>query len=251
MPTFNQLENESASFDNGVPFEYSKPAQQTNLLAKVFLVMFVSLLLTGVVSYISADMLLRYFATDIETFSTALMVSLFGSMICLFVLAIILPRQAVKSESSILPGYIFYCLFMSIFLSSLFLLYDLSILAITFGITGVVFGIMALLGLLSKGSLSPTIQTIIGLIVGSIILALVNLFLRSDEISWIVSFIVLAIVLLFTMYDVRRIKEIINYGYANNSKNMALYCSMILYADFINLFIRLLPYIARIAGNKK
>ncbi len=132
---------------------------------------------------------------------------------------------------------------MSVLLSTIYLTFDLSTILLTFVATSAVFGIMGLLGYLSKGSLSSTWTLIIGLFFGAIILSLFNIFFANSTLDYIVSFAMLAVILLITMYDVRRIKDIAQSGI--NSKNLVSYCAFMIYLDFINIFLRLLAYIAR------
>ena len=106
---------------------------------------------------------------------------------------------------------------------------------------------MALIAFLSKGNLSGLAITGIGLLIGALMLSLVN------WIMWLVSpatwsvlyiaiqFIVLAAVMLITIYDMWRIKKIAERGEMNT--NVELYCAFTLYVDFIYIFIRIVSVI--------
>lgn len=248
MPSFNQLKGDSNQFDNGVPFEYQNVGKQTNLLTKVFAIMFISLLATAGVGYGIAYLLFTL-CTDIETLYTAMVVTLVVSAIGSLVMAFVLPKVMSKGKHSLLPSFIIYCLFISGLISSVFIGYDMFIIILTFGVTSLVFGIMALLGYASKGSLNGVKLVIPGLVIGCVFLCVINFFIGSTEIAWLVSFGIFAVILFVTMYDVSRIKQLISSASANDN-NLVLYCSFELYLDFINIFIRLLPYIARIYSEK-
>ena len=178
------------------------------------------------------------------------MIITFGSAIGLFVLAFVITKQMNNGFTSIMPAYITYLVLMAMLLSSVFIAYDMEVISLSFGVTAGVFGIMALMGYLSKGSLAGIPTLFMGVIIGAIGLSLVNFFLRSEMLAWIISFAVFAVILLITMYDVRKIKDMCNSGYMNENNNLVLYCSLILYLDFINIFLRVLRIIAIIARKK-
>lgn len=250
MPSFNDIKGEN-TFDNGVPFEYTQPAKQSNLFSKVFGVMFISLLLSALVSYGFA----YWFASAINSGNDSLAVQLiyvmYAAAFGVLVMALILPRVFARGRHSILPSYIIYCLLFSVIISVLFVCYDLEILSITFAVTSGIFGIMAVLGALFKGNIKSINVVIVGLFLGALALALINVFRQSDEISWIVSFVVFAAILFVTISDVAMVKNILQNGYANNSNNLVIYCSFLLYTDFINIFIRLVYYLAILSSKKK
>lgn len=242
MPSFNSL-NGNSNQEN-YSYEYAATAKQNNLLTKVFGVMFISLLVTAAVSFGLAH-LFAYFVNQGIDVGAEVMLGLMGvSGIGLLVMAFVMPMVMARGKHSLLPSYIVYLSFLSILLSSLYFAYDLGTLVYTFGVTSVVFGIMALLGYLSKGSLRPAGMLIGGLFMGVIMLSLMNIFLQSDSIAWVTSMAVFAIMLFITMYDVRRIKDIIASG-AQNNYNLVLYGSFMLYVDFINIFLRLLIILGR------
>jgi len=220
------------------------------LLTKVFFAMFVSLLATGVLSYLIGSILERYIDAGNETALGILMFITFGSAIGLFVLSFVITKQMNNGFTSIMPAYITYLGLMAMLLSSVFIAYDMEVISLSFGVTAGVFGIMALMGYLSKGSLAGIPTLFMGVIIGAIGLSLVNFFLRSEMLAWIISFAVFAVILLITMYDVRKIKDMCNSGYMNENNNLVLYCSLILYLDFINIFLRVLRIIAIIARKK-
>ena len=68
--------------------------------------------------------------------------------------------------------------------------------------------------------------------------------------SWIVSLIVFAFLMLVTLYDVNRIKKIAETG-AQQDNNLTYYCAYILYSDFIAILIRVVYYLAIFAGKRK
>lgn len=248
MPSFNSIQGNNNQ--NEIFNEYeSAPAKRNNLLAKVFGVMFISLLITAALSY-GLAYLFAYFVNSGVDVAVEVMVILMGvSSVGLLVMAFVMPIVMSRGKHSILPSYIIYLSFLSILLSTLYFTFDFQMLIYTFGVTSLVFGTMALLGYLSKGSLRPAWMLISGLLVGVIALSILNIFLQSDEFAWGISMAIFAIMLFVTMCDVRRIKDIIGSGCENNY-NLVLYGSFMLYLDFINIFLRLLIVLSRSSTRK-
>ena len=126
-----------------------------------------------------------------------------------------------------------------------------------FGITALIFGLMAFLGFISKGRLTGVWVVAIGLLVGAGILSLINFLMILTgligeayiTISWIVSLMVFGFLMLMTMWDVHRISAIA--GNASESgNNLVYYCAYILYSDFIAILIRVLRILAILARRR-
>ena len=83
-----------------------------------------------------------------------------------------------------------------------------------------------------------------------IIASLVNMFLHSETLYWIVSYAGVAIFVGLTAYDTQKIKRMVQ-AYGCNDMEMtnkvALIGALELYLDFINLFL----YLLRIFGKRK
>ena len=243
MSNYNQNNGTFDPYSSGAN-GYTDTQSRGTLLTKVFLLMFVSLLATAVIGYVVGNILQRALILEDETTATILFVAMVGSAIGLLILSFVIPIKVSRGLSSILPAYITYMIFLGILMSSVYVLYDMSVISLSLGISAGVFGIMALLGYLSKGSFVGLGGLVVGLFIGAIGLSLVNIFLQSEPLAWAISFGMFALILFITMYDMRRVKDIINSGDMNNNNNLVLYCSFILVTDFINIFLRVVRYVA-------
>ena len=76
-----------------------------------------------------------------------------------------------------------------------------------------------------------------------VIVSLINIFIGSSTLELILSIIIIAIFIGYTIYDVQRIKYLENSGLPED--NLAIYGALELYLDFINLFLRLLQIFGR------
>jgi hypothetical protein len=82
-------------------------------------------------------------------------------------------------------------------------------------------------------------------LIGVILASVVNMFLRSSGLEWLIT---VAGVLLFaglTAYDTQRLKELFRRG--ETSANLPLVGALTLYLDFINMFLFLL----RLVGDRR
>lgn len=249
MPSFDSLLDKQVS-DSDLPEEYSAPSKQTNLLSKVFGVMFILLLATAFLSYGIAYLFRKMYDSNPETpenlYTIVLIVSFVGLLVMVFVLSSVFQ----KGKHSIIPALSLYIVLLSVVLSMFYLMYDLFILIVTFGCASLIFGIMALLGLITKGTMKNYMYVITGVIVGCIAISIANVIIQSEVVGWIVSFSLLAIIMYSTKQDVKYVKDMI-YSGSKNSYNLVLYGAFTLYMDFIFIFIDLLPLIVEIVKKDK
>ena len=87
------------------------------------------------------------------------------------------------------------------------------------------------------------------LLIGIIIASLVNMFMRSEMMDYIISFIGVLIFTGLTAYDVQKLKRIgasVEAG-TESARKMTIMGALTLYLDFINLFLFLL----RFFGNRR
>lgn len=134
---------------------------------------------------------------------------------------------------------------MGLSLSSVFLVFTGQSIAKVFFIGSSTFATMSIYGHNTKKDLSSLNSFLIMGSIGLLISTIVNIFLKSSAIYFISSFIGIIIFTLFTAYDTQRIKELYyeNEGDEKSCKKLAIYGSLTLYMDFINLFIFLLQII--------
>ena len=132
---------------------------------------------------------------------------------------------------------------MGILLSSLMLSYSIQFLGFVFLCTAGSFGAMSLYGLLTKTNTISLGIFGVGALFGILTLSLVNLFLQSEPIYYLISYIGLAAMLALTAYDVNRAKNMANSGLMY--EGMAIYMALQLYTDFIYIFLRLVVLLGR------
>lgn len=112
----------------------------------------------------------------------------------------------------------------------------------TFFVTASAFGAMSIYGHVTKRDLSFMPMMLLGLLVVSVI----NIFLRSPMMHFLISAGGVVIFMGLTAYDTQKLKDMYySYGSSNDvSKKLAVMGAFSLYLDFINLFMYLLRFFA-------
>ena len=110
------------------------------------------------------------------------------------------------------------------------------------------FGFMCLYGLVTKTDLTSLGSFLLMGLIGLIIVSIVNMFLNSSPLDWVISFAGVAIFIGLTAYDSQKIMLISKqYTGTDKERNVAIVGALTLYLDFVNLFL----YILRIFGRRK
>ena len=133
-------------------------------------------------------------------------------------------------------------------LSSIFMVYVGASIARVFFITAGTFAAMSLYGYTTKTDLSKLGSFLMMGLIGIIIASIVNIFLKSSQMEFIISILGVLIFVGLTAYDTQKIKDM--YYDGGDSEVMAkksIMGALTLYLDFINLFIMLL----RLFGQRR
>ena len=153
------------------------------------------------------------------------------------------------SLPAIMGIFITYSILTGISLSFIFLIYTLGSIATVFLIASAMFALMAILGYTTKTDLTAFGSLMMMGLFGIMIAVVVNWFLKSDTLSYLVSCISVLVFTGLTAYDVQKLKYI---GMSAGSDGMtmrkvAIMGALELYLDFLNLFLSLL----RLFGSRR
>jgi uncharacterized protein len=146
--------------------------------------------------------------------------------------------------------FLLYSILFGLTLSSIFRIYTSESIASTFFITAGTFGAMSIWGYLTKTDLTRWGNILFMGIIGLIISSLVNQFLlQSSMLYWITTCAGVLIFVALTAYDTQKIKNanIIGNEGSDEDHKESIIGALILYLDFINLFL----YLLRIFGRRK
>jgi FtsH-binding integral membrane protein len=151
-------------------------------------------------------------------------------------------KAATMRPQTAMLTFFAFAVVMGLSLSSIFLVYTHGSIARVFFITAAAFGTLSLWGYTTKRDLTGMGTFLIMGLFGIVIASLVNLFLGSSGLQWVIS---IAGVLIFsglTAYDTQRLKTEYLYGNMDGDtmEKSAILGALSLYLNFINLFTVLL-----------
>ncbi len=238
--------------EDNVSVGYRDPVETASLartfMARVFSWMFLALTITAITSFIwaASPSLMRLLIKPeggMSIFGWVVMLAPLG-----FVLLMSFGFQKLSAPLMTLL-FIVYAVLMGMSFSFIFFVYSVGTIGITFGITAGMFGVMALAGYFTKTDLTKFGSILMMGVVGLIVAMLVNFFLKSNMMGYIISIIGVLIFTGLTAYDVQKLKRI-GTGMGSDqvvARKMSIMGALTLYLDFINLFLFLL----RLMGGRK
>lgn len=140
-----------------------------------------------------------------------------------------------------------YSILNGVVLSVVLLAYDLGTVYAAFFATAGTFAVMSFIGYTTKKDLSGLGGILIMALVGLIVASLVNIFLKSNAMDSIITYVGVFIFVGLTAYDTQKIKAMLSGSYGIDQRNIGILGALSLYLDFINLFL----YILRLLGSRR
>ena len=131
-------------------------------------------------------------------------------------------------------------------LAPIFIVYTSHSIAVTFFVTAGTFAAMSIYGFFTSNDLSKMGSILFMALIGLIIASVVNIFLHSDTMMWIITFAGVIIFVGLTAWDTQQIKNMAIQMDTASVGKLATIGALNLYLDFINLFL----YLLRIFGNR-
>lgn len=229
---------------NYVSTQTTESSVVATLFKSLYMQMAAALTVTGLVAYfLSQSANFWYFLAENPSI---IWIALFAQLGLVVWMSAGLMRMSMTMATML---FILYSVLMGVTMSSIFMVYTMSSIASVFFITAGMFLTMSILGYVTRLDLTKLGSLLFMALIGLLIASVVNIFLGSEMLYWIVSY---AGVIIFTglaAFDTQKIKQMfIQYGSADEMGNkIALFGALTLYLDFINLFLFLL----RILGDRR
>ncbi len=167
----------------------------------------------------------------------------FGLIIAEVGLVIWLSAAAMRlSATAALALFLAYSFLNGVTLCSIFLVYTGGSIATTFAVTAGTFFFFSVYGLTTKKDLTGIGGLAMMGLIGVIIASVVNIFLKSSGLMWVMTFAGIAVFLALIAYDTQKLKAMHAMAAHDEemSKKVAVLGALALYLDFINLFLLLL-----------
>ena len=236
-------------YDQNSVVQYDTGITSQNFLPNVFLWMFVALGLSASFAYyFSVDATLMSYLVDAEAggMTTLGKVTMFSPLAFVLLMSFGLNRLSFPVLALL---FVAYSAITGISLSFILLIYSSSSVFTCFISASALFGVMAFAGYTTNQDLTKFGSILMMFLVGIIIASVVNWFMKSSQLDYIISFVGVAVFVGLTAYDVQKLKRIgegLEYGDAS-ARKMVIMGALTLYLDFINLFLMLL----RLFGSRK
>jgi FtsH-binding integral membrane protein len=144
--------------------------------------------------------------------------------------------------------FFLYAALMGLSLSTIFHVYTGASITRVFFISAATFGALSTWGYTTQRDLSGFGTFLFMGVIGIVIASLVNLFLRSGGLDWIISIVGVGVFAGLTAYDTQRIKAMYDRSDdAVSAGRKVVMGALSLYLNFINLFM----FMLRLAGNRR
>ena len=210
--------------------------------AKVYSTMGVGLLITAAMSFLLGNVFRVQYGNFIASNRIIFLVLTFLPLVLTFLIS------GKRGQAN--PGYarLMFGLMAASYgftLASLWFIYPAANIGISLVVTSVVFFTMSAVGRITKQDLSRARGIAMSVLFGVIVLTLINMFMHSGMMALIISYVILIIFIIMTAADTQALKQLYltagsNGGYAVNTSSLAVQGALILYLDFLNLFLVIL-----------
>jgi hypothetical protein len=211
-------------------------ARERTILKNVYLWMTAGLGLTALISFMisSSPSLLRALLGN----PINLLILIIGQFALVFYLSARLDRM---SQVSAIGAFLAYAALNGVMLSTIFIIYTTAVIYKTFLTTALMFAGMSLYAMTTKRDLNRYGSYLMMGVWGLVIAMLVNLFLRSSGIDYLISFAGVAIFLGLTAFDTQKIVRWNNEAGSSMDEEtytkLSIMGALTLYLDFLNLFL--------------
>ncbi len=220
-------------------------AHQTSVLNQAYLWMTGGLCLTAIIALAVSN------SISLEYLIYTNPILLIGLIVAEFAMVFIISATINKlSPATATVLFLVYSALNGITLSFVFLLYTSASITAAFFVTAGMFGALSLYGYTTKRDLSLIGRIAFMALIGLILASIVNIFFVSPGLSWALTYLGVVIFAALTAYDTQRIKRwslSVNPNDAATIRRFGILGALLLYLDFINLFLRIL----RIMGGRR
>lgn len=211
---------------------------QNKIFSKIYGWMFIGLLVSFITGYYvstNENMLYNIFSTNMYW------------ILAIIEIVVVIWLSAGIRKMNILTAktlYVLYSILTGLTLSVIFIAFRMDSIIYVFGITSIMFALMAIFGRTTNIDLTK-IGTILFMgLIGIIIASLINMFIGSETFDLVICIVGIIIFTIYIAYDVQKIKYIAE---TLEEDKAVIICAFELYLDFINLFIKLL----RLFGKRR
>lgn len=228
-----------------------KQAAARQFFGKVYGFMFFALIVSGAIAYQygTIEFINKYFITETPQGGAKLSALFYVVIFSPIGVALLMQRMVNRLSFPLLFGlFSLYSILIGFSLSTIFVIYSMTSIAVTFGVTAGTFGVMAVMGYITKVDLTKFGSILMMAFWGIFIAGIVNMFIGWESLSFLISVIGVVVFTGLTAYHMQRLKQFAHYSElsADQKNKLALLGGFTLYVLFVNLFLSLL----RLFGNR-
>lgn len=214
-------------------------ASANTFMSKVYRWMFGGLALTGVVAlYVASQPNLLMFAAQ------HMLALVIAELAVVFGLSLFAQKMGGAMAATL---FIAYAALNGMTFSTLFLVYRLGSIANAFFVTAAVFGAMSVYGTYTKRDLSSWRGFLYGGLIGILVAMVLSFFFHSGMLEFLISVAMVVVFTGLTAYDQQKLRQIHAQSGYSSAGSLAIVGALILYLDFVNLFIAFL----RLFGDRR
>ena len=222
-----------------------------SFIANVFLMMFVGLGVSALFAWQFSinDVMLSYLVSPVGLTGLG-KVTLFAPLGFVLIMSFGFQRL---SATALLALFLAYAIVNGISFSFILLAYTPGSILGVFITASAMFGIMAFMGYTTNTDLTKFGKILMMGVIGIVVALIVNYFLQSSQLDYIISIIGVMVFTALTAYDVQKLKRIgegidqAGNVIAGDVKKMVILGALTLYLDFVNMFLFLL----RLFGDRR
>ena len=218
--------------------------RQRTVLQQVYAWMAGGLTITGLVALWAAQ---SSFFLNLLARNPGMM---FGLVIAQLVVVLGLSFGIGRMSATVAMGaFVLYAALNGLTMSVIFLIYTAESIGATFLVTAGMFAGISLYGYTTKRDLSGMGSFLVMALIGVILASLVNFFLKSTALYWVITYVGILVFVGLTAYDTQKIKRMSATLDGNNDtlmlKRVVIMGALTLYLDFVNMFLFLLRIFGR------
>lgn len=235
------FENNSQYNNYGYSDTRSLTSKVSDTMKRVYFKMTLGLLVTAFISLWCSDS--QVYWAFMGTHSWAM----WGLLIAEIGLVIAITAAINRLSSAAASGLFYlFAVVNGLALAPIFMVYTGKTIATTFFVTAGTFAAMSIYGYFTSNDLSKFGSIMFMALIGLVIATIVNIFLHSETLMWIITYAGVLIFVGLTAWDTQQIKKMAIQMDDASAGKLATIGALNLYLDFINLFL----YLLRIFGNR-
>lgn len=220
---------------------YVPGVSENSYARKVFLWLFIGLIVTAVSGYVFLETGLWYIAWHNN-------LVYWGTLIVELFLVIKISASLHKISAGAARVYfMLYSVMTGFTVAMVTSIFGLFTTFIAFAYTSLLFGSMALIGFTTKRDLMKFSSLFMAGLITLLIASVANIFLRLQGLDLVLSYVGIILFMGITAYDIQKMKRLYEANEGNDEalNKLAIFSALDLYLDFINIFLRIVQILGR------